>query len=98
MKDGRPDGFVRVIYESGQIYEGFMISQKFYHEGFGRQIYKDGTQYIGWWSKSHYHGNGLKTKKNGETVSEGWFENGKQKGPFDKKIHEYIEHPYEYMI
>jgi len=49
----QPDGLVRVVYQTGAMYEGLVING---HKcGFGRYINSNSLQ-IGWWQKGLLHG------------------------------------------
>lgn len=98
IKEGRPNGFVRVLYESGSICEGFMDSYMNHKNGFSRFIYYDGNQYVGWWKKDYRHGNGKRIKKDGSLINEGWYENATLKGSYKENLNEYISDIKEYML
>ena len=77
---GRPNGLVRVLYQCGWIYEGQMTPDG-KRNGWGI-LYWDGCEYwVGWWAHGYLTGNGLKGFDDGTGREEGWFEQGKLKGP-----------------
>jgi len=49
----KPNGFVRVIFEKGTLYEGVVINDS--KNGFGRYIDSDSIK-IGWWKNGHLDG------------------------------------------
>ena len=79
VKDGRPNGFVRVLWEFGHIYEGFH-NKNVDRNGFVRGILPNGDTEIGWYEKDKAHGNLFNIKPDG-TTTDGWYEDKFKKGP-----------------
>ena len=75
---------MRVITQSGHIYEGNMQSGEM--SGFGRLINNIGMTFIGWWKNNKRDGNCYGIKRSGEIwdAYTGWLENSSKKGDFKK--------------
>lgn len=82
-----PDGCIRFINYQGEIYEGQACNGHF--NGWGRLVELNGKCSIGFWKDSLLQGNSRVYDEDGEIIEQGWFENGKCMGPFDKQSSEY---------
>ena len=97
--EGAPNGFVRVIYDDGSLYEGYIDDEQ--RNGFGRYICQYSC-YMGWWQNGELHGNcRLFDESKGVLVkTNGWFDNGTHFGPFreQEKVFKYWEFKEKYFI
>ena len=76
-KNGHRSGKGKIIYQSGSIYEGGFVNNKY--EGNGVYTWEDGDKYNGEWKDGERNGKGTFTKADG-TVQMGKFIDGFMKG------------------
>jgi len=74
---GRRSGQGKITYQSGALYEGDFVNNK-YH-GKGKYIWDDGDQYDGEWKEGERNGKGIFTQADG-TIEMGTFVDGVMKG------------------